>query len=197
MNIVSFITSHIANLKVSAKVQGFTIVELLIVISITVILAGLSLNAYPSYSRAAEFENVVIDVALLIREAQVFGSGTRQASGVVVDFDVAYGITFIKDSSTIIFFVDRNGNGVYDGTSSEIERELELKPGFTVGDLCLASCINERFDISFKRPIPEARVVVNGIGGFATYTDITIQMKDPSGVTRDIKVFPTGQISIQ
>jgi len=181
---------------------GFTMVELLVVIGITVVIATMSLSAYPNFARTTDFQNVLLDVALTLREAQVFGLGTREADAGGVDaFDVAYGVRFSVNDATLIFFIDRNDDGIYNGSlSGESFREFVLRPSFTINRLCVEpACFTpvDTLDITFKRPNPNARVTIDGGGTFILFPEARIEMRSPQGDLKSILVLPTGQISLE
>ncbi len=181
---------------------GFTMVELLVVISITVVIASMSVSAYPQFARNADFENVALDIALTLREAQVFGLGTREADGGGAGaFDVAYGVSFSTSNTSLIFFIDRNNDGIYNGVASgELFQELALRPNFTFNRLCVEpSCFTpvNTLDITFKRPNPNARVTIDGGGTFLLFSEASVQLRSPQGDLRSVRVLPTGQISLE
>lgn len=180
--------------------KGFTLVELLVVISVSAVIAAMAIQGFPAYSERADFENLVLDVALTVREAQVYGLGTREAGS--AGFDVAYGVHMSSApdaSGSLVFFVDKDNDGVYDGISAgEHLRTLAMPSGYRISRLCTDDgCVVARtvLDISFKRPSPSARFTVEGAGGFLGAPKASVEISSPSGTIRKVEVFSSGQIS--
>jgi len=80
---------------------GFTIIELLVSISIFFIVTGFVLSSYPRFGSNLAIESLAQDIALTIRQAQVFGSailGTTQrghgSETVPAQIFNAYGVSF-------------------------------------------------------------------------------------------------------
>jgi len=181
---------------------GFTLVELLVVIAISATIAAVAVAGFPSFSEKVEFENLLLDVALTVREAQVFGLGTREAGG-GFGFDVSYGVHFSSrapDDTTFVFFADTDNDGVYGGDASgEMIRKLSVKSGYRISRLCTDSgCTIQRdsVDITFRRPNPDARVTVDGIPSLVNFSEVSVDFVSPGGSVRSVSVFPTGQIAI-
>lgn len=191
-----FFSHHEAQLKT----KGFTLIELLVVIAVSATIAAMAIQGFPAYSEKADFENLVLDVALTIREAQVYGLGTREAGS--AGFDVAYGVhvsSASAEKTSLVFFVDKDNDGVYDGVpAGEHVRTLAVKSGYFISRLCTDdACVVGRtaLDISFKRPSPSARFTAEGVGGFLVVPKASIEISSPSGTIKRVEVFSSGQIS--
>ena len=87
-------------MKLDTKKGGFTLVELLVSISIFFIVTAVVLTNYPRFGSNLAIETLTQDIALTIRQAQVFGSailGTTADSGlesVSPQVFNAYGVHF-------------------------------------------------------------------------------------------------------
>ena len=91
---------------------GFTIIELVIVFAVSAVIFGIVVSGYPSFSSKAELENITFDVALTIREAQIYGVGVKETTA--GQFDFAYGVYFnTSNQNQFILFSDMNDNKVY------------------------------------------------------------------------------------
>jgi len=75
----------------------------------------------PATTSVATPQNQVLDIALSLREAQVYGLGVKDVGAGV--FDVSYGVHFdINTPSSYIFFADLNDNLIYeDGVDGIVE----------------------------------------------------------------------------
>jgi len=115
------------------KSEGFTMVELMVSVSIFVIITTIILASYPRFSSKIVLENVVHQIALSIRQAQTFGLSVR-TFGTGLDVFPTYGVHFSfngvtdsdpADNRNFLIFADilpgfgteNMGNGLYDGIS--------------------------------------------------------------------------------
>lgn len=87
--------------------KGFTLVELLVTISIFALITTLTLANYPKFNTQTSTIGLAQQIAIAIREAQVYGIAVRNASSTsqVVNQDVypAYGIFFATTSVATTF----------------------------------------------------------------------------------------------
>jgi len=188
---------------------GFTLIELMVVFGISAIIATVVIGKYPDFSSKIEFENEALDIALTLREAQVYGVGARRVSvGSPADpFNVAYGVSFdITNPKIFILFADLDNNGFYDAVKGEKIETVVIKDNFEIKDLCIQSsslaCLPfggyKFLGITFKRPNPDANISI-----FASPTlkilgkNATIELKNiKTNEIKTIKVTDTGQISV-
>jgi len=181
-------------------VKGFTLVELVVVVSIFALISGVVLVAYSTFRGTILLENLAYEVAISVREAQSFGLGVRQFEG---SFDVAYGIHFDDSSNnTYILFADRDRDGMYDG-SGELVRLLTLRKGYSIASFCgVLGGLSERcgpaeitfLDIVYDRPEPDALFTSN-LG--ETYEAARITIASPRGEVRTVTARTTGQIEVE
>ena len=188
--------------------KGFTLVELLVVVSIMLIITSTLLLQQQKFNSATLMRTLAYNIALSIRQAQVYGTsvvGTNQSGATT--FAAGYGIYF---SSTVdyLLFADFNNNGRYNSGNEEHKKTFTLGSGYTISNFCAVVTPSSYYcksggtgtnitsiAISFKRPNPDAQLV--------ELTDVStavssayIQLKSPGGDTRAISVTTTGQISV-
>jgi prepilin-type N-terminal cleavage/methylation domain-containing protein len=84
--------------------RGYTIIELMVVGAIVGILSVVILTSHVSFARRAALANAAYDVALTIRNAQIFGIGSRSTGTVG---NAGYGMEFTP-GSTFRMFADTN-----------------------------------------------------------------------------------------
>jgi prepilin-type N-terminal cleavage/methylation domain-containing protein len=185
--------------------SGFTLVELLVTISIFVVMTSILLIKYGNFSQGTLLTNLAYDVALTIRTAQTYGVSVQgQTSGGIPDFTYAYGVHFDKSTGSnqqIILFVDLDKNGVYD--TGETVSVYNIKRGAKIAGFCVSitgicSAIDSNInyvDISFLRPNPDAGICYNEINCNQQYLKIFVQSGDDNSV-RSVTIRRTGQISI-
>jgi len=182
---------------------GFSLVELLVSVAIVTVITTVVLVKHSQFSGNILIENLAYDVALSIRQAQVFGLSVREFGVGSGTFDIGYGVHFdsgVNDS--YILFADRNRNSVYDG-SQEIVEVFTLRRGNTIAQLCgVLPNRTEKcspggiayLDIVFERPDPDA--IIKSDVAADTYTTARITVRSPRGVERNVVVIFTGQISV-
>ncbi|MDP3996835.1 MAG: hypothetical protein Q8P86_04050 [bacterium] len=202
---------------------GFSIIELLIVIAITILIITIVIISHSRFRGSVLVTNAAYDTALSIRQAQSYGISSRQFG--TGQFEYAYGIHFNASSkSSFVLFADVNGNGKYDGSvgsscsgSSECVKVFSL-----IGDNTLSVCgvdviaslptrINEcdisYLDIMFKRPEPDACIRSNRSSDLpgsgvtcplnSRYRQATVEVSSTQGMKKTVEIFVTGQISVK
>jgi prepilin-type N-terminal cleavage/methylation domain-containing protein len=134
------------------SVKGFTLIELMVAMTIMAVTTVLLLANYPDSTVRLSLLNDSHSVALLIREAQLRGSAIDSVSGTVDGYGIF--IDKEKDPTEAILFSDsidgvtKNnfgidiGDGLYDLTSvppDTIKNTFVLKDTFLFKKLCVAS----------------------------------------------------------
>lgn len=188
--------------------RGFTLVEVLVTISIFMVITGIILTRYKDFSGGIVLSNLAYEIAITIRQAQVYGVAVKNASG----FNYPYGVHFSNTfgNSFVLFAdVDLPSNG-YDDTSEIIET-LTTRQGNTIDNFCavtvsdITKCSTDitsplsSLDITFLRPDPDAkfRTYIGAVTD-TNYKEATITVKSPkTEKIKIIKVRSTGQISVE
>ncbi len=184
--------------KKRIALAGFTLVELLVSISIFAVITALVMFKYNRFNGSILLTNLAYDVALTIRQAQVYGLNVRETAINSNNFTTAYGAHFdTANSTTFIFFVDSNGNKQYD--TSEAVSTYVMKKGNRINTLCsgtsaVCNAVTS-LDILFKRPYPEA-IINSNLSTSASYSEINLISGDNTA-SQKIVVQKTGQISIE
>lgn len=201
--------------------SGFSLVELIVVVSIFIIMTTIVLFNQNKFSSDISISNVAHSIALSIREAQVYGILVRESevNGSDSNFTSAYGIHFLKLNSldpsfALIFFSDDDDDLRYtdDPADSEINR-YTLAEGNRITEICTygegsgdvnctyASGSNEitTADIVFKRPEPRAIITDSNFEDAPQdyLKEIRITITSSLGdKTRIVKVLSSGQVSV-
>lgn len=191
---------------------GFTLIELLVVTGILTVVTSLILFNNNRFGGAILLENLAYDIALSIRQAQVYGIAVRRFG--TSNFSIGYGMHFETASpTTYVLFADAlSANGLYDGCPDSISCELvestEILRGYRVADLCAIPsgggaevCGLTKLDILFKRPEPDAYISANGVSGTANPVALQergrIVLESPRGDRLSVIVEIAGQIATQ
>jgi prepilin-type N-terminal cleavage/methylation domain-containing protein len=186
---------------------GFSLVEMMISITIMVIVISIVSVQQGSFNGAVLLRGQAYEAALLIREVQLTAvsatgdSGVfRSVYGVHVDSDVASDgrYTVFQDSSS-----GSDANGFYDageefGQQSFLDRRFEIREIRTIGDTMDSS---GGLSIVFVRPNFDARFFDSSGEVFASAVEIDISRRDSTGAdagdVRTVEVTSAGQISVQ
>jgi prepilin-type N-terminal cleavage/methylation domain-containing protein len=183
--------------------KGFTLIEMLVVIGVIVVVAGVMLANNTRFGGAVLLENFAYDVALQVRQAQVYGvSVVRFGNG---NYSAPYGVHFDRSSNTsYLFFADATTNGVYD--PGELVKTTTMTRGFKIGALCatpasgnppVEDCTMTNVDITYKRPEPDAYIAASGGVAAPPYTSARVQLISPRNDTMSVIIYNNGQISVQ
>lgn len=202
--------------------RGFTLVELLVTITIFVILTGVVLFGQAKFDSSILLTNLAYDTALTIRQAQNYGINVKEFTN-TTQF-TPYGVHFDIDNpkSFILFadlsYMDENdtGDGLYEYNGASRDNDVDLtrcqidkgcvnkyniKRGNYISDLCINSeignngtCGLNSLDLVFKRPDPNALIRENNISDIQT--DATIILSGSDGSTRQVRVQANGLIQV-
>lgn len=184
--------------------QGFSTIELLVVISIFALISTVVLAKQNQFNTGILLTNLAYEVALNIRQAQVYGLSIREFGVGSGNFNAGYGVHFTSATpGAFIFFGDVNNNSRYDGTGELIE-SVTLHQNNTISDICGVNgsgdsdCAStgalSSIDITFVRPDPDAVIIDPDLG--TQYRQAKIVLSSPQGNVKTVITESTGQISV-
>lgn len=188
-------------------------IELLVVTGILVLISGLILFNNRQFKGRILLENLAYDIALSVRQAQVYGISVRQFGDT---FDISYGMHFNVQSSshTYNLFGDTGGvsaNGLWDPGEDVSPSPYNIESGYFIARLCVPAGVDPgtcspvtQIDIVFRRPEPDACISKDGVSGITGEYKCTegqesarIILQSPQGEETSVVVESTGQISVQ
>lgn len=188
--------------------RAFSIMELMVVVALFSVISLVVLANHSKFNSSVLLGSLAYNVALSVREAQVYGLSVqgRSEAGVVTNFQVGYGVHFTGNSS-YVFFADKNLNKRYDGTpTDEIIKTYTLSSQHSVSRFCgitsagASHCSDgtggttiSYLDIVFVRPDPDANMVSDQLSG---YSRAEVRVSSRTNETRIITIASTGQISV-
>lgn len=196
-------------------ILGFTLVELLVSISIMSLISTVIIYNHQKFNDNLEITNLSYEVALALRQAQIYGVSTKEFKEGTTEeerFNTPYGIYFNVRTypTSFIFFADKDKDGRYIGSGATCVssagdvclEKTNIGKGNRILEICELDsannweCDGNRLDtafITFQRPEPDARLKVNGgVDPIA----VKICLVSPQDRIKEIVVYPTGQISI-
>lgn len=200
-------------------VSGFTLVEMVVVMGIFALLTSTLFINYSQFSVNASLNNLTHQIALIARQAQVYGISVSQASVGSQKFK-GYGVYFstasADDQKTVILFNDWNPvNKKYDPIAGPCtglaEDECQEKISIQSGDMVEKIMANEKTsasgtelnDISvvFTRPNPEANFVAfrkdDPETQFVGIADLEVYLISTRGTEKKVVIWSTGQIAVE
>ncbi len=191
--------------------KGFTIIEMLAVLAIFSILTAIVVFNYAKFRSDTILTNMAYEVALSIREAQIYGVSARSSvSGETADFTNAYGI-YIPTIPTNAYYLFSDTDSANGGTGDKTFSGSDCT--ISNGDTCITpytlqqnikitavyvndGCENStKFSILFKRPNPEPIFSKNGAIP-ANFSKIQITLTADNDTKRYVLVANNGQISV-
>ncbi|HTR18708.1 MAG TPA: hypothetical protein VMH91_01860 [Candidatus Paceibacterota bacterium] len=190
-------------------------IELLVVCAIIVVITAVILVDNNKFGGAILLENLAYDVALTVRQAQVYGIAVERFGQNTNVFNVGYGMYFsTSDPTHYYLFADSEGTGIYDSGASptEVQQKTTIQNGYAISSLCAVSQFGgttctpmSEIDILFQRPEPNAFISAAASGAppscvqsaVACYYEAQITLLSPKGDTRTVIVDATGQISVK
>jgi type II secretory pathway pseudopilin PulG len=198
--------------------SGFTVVELLIVVAVSITITSLILSNQGRFKRTLDLTNLAYETAFAIREAQVYGTSVRGAGG---NFEAGYGIHFnVSMPDSFFLFRDSSplpsgiGDGVWNSANDTVLEVYKMRGGIKITEFCTFASpkkhckvspqppptVITRMDITFQRPDPSAKIEDDctiGPCGNKPYTKAEITLASSDGVTRTIVILRNGQASVQ
>lgn len=197
-------------LPVSSASKAFSLVEFIVIISIFAIMAGIALFNFSGFNSTVSLNNLAHDVALTVRQAQVYGISATEAdtnATQIRGIHFPYGsngyesnFTIFADVDTIIdptssnppFVVYTNGVDVdidtVSITTQDVIAGIAVGPAVSQTTLCTDDVV-----IAFMRPDPDPIIACGGT--LAQFARIIVRSQNGTN-ERFVDVWPTGQISV-
>ena len=182
--------------------SGFTLIELIVVVGILVVISSIILANYSKFGGQILLRNLAYDVALSIREAQVYGISARSFLG--AQFASGHGVYFSFNEGNNVFFLytDVDNNAFFTSAATEWVETYSLGRGYTIDRMCVLvggveDCSVVELDMLFKRPEPDAIIRASFGSSFAPYSRARIVLTSPREYKLSVLVESTGQISVQ
>jgi prepilin-type N-terminal cleavage/methylation domain-containing protein len=190
--------------------KGFTLIEMVAVLGIFGIVTSVVMFNHSKFQSDTILTNMAYEIALSIREAQIYGVSARNAiPGGVNTFSRPYGIYIPPvnpPTSQYFLFADTTPDLRYSGTDCAfvqggdicataytLQRNILIESIYVKnGENCNLA---NKMSILFKRPNPEP--IVNIDINPLTFSQVQITVKAPDGAKRYVIVANNGQISVE
>ncbi len=163
--------------------DGFTLVELMVSISIMMIISALVLLNQTKYTEGIALSQVADEIGLNLRQAQIYGVAVKEFradSNFLASYGIEFDISSRGSKTEYVSFGDRDPkNGIYDGawscpTGANLEciSKTNIRVGNEIEALCQIfinapeDCTVTRADITFVRPETSAGMKFYNNAGF-------------------------------
>ena len=186
----------------SGKLQahsGFSLIEMLVVISIFLIMTLVVLSNMPAFRDKTALQLVAQEISVTIRQAQIYGIGTRSSSGGTINFP-SYGLYFditpSGDRRAFSLYADKNLPAGFGGDSANVIERFVIRGGVDIVNLhsCNPGCSpigSNLLDLRFQRFYPDAE--------FINITASSVKVELQSARTGDkkfVEIRNSGQILV-
>lgn len=174
----------------SNRGRGFTLIELMVVMSIILIMSALILASYRSgqsrYSLNLAAQQLVSD----LRQAQNMAISGKNLA---VTYK-GYGVYFQTGGSSYILFGDVNGNRTYETPSSDILLETTPLPqGIKIASIVQGSSSYSSAEVDFEPPAP--KTYIKGKSAEQNFNALVVNLSTADGLlTKSVLVSPLGLI---
>lgn len=188
--------------------KGFTLIEMVVSLAIVTAILTVVLFNYSSFTSNLALSSAAQELAITIRQAQVYGLIVREVAPGGGNFQSAYGIYIDKVANTgYVIFADTNNNKIYNNPG-ELIQSITFRDGIKISDVNNGTANSpsgsSRIHVTFLRPNPDARIYFTDSSGTfigntpptSGYTTGKIVLISPSGKTLTITIQNTGGVSI-
>lgn len=196
--------------------RAFTVVELLVTLSIVVLVTGIVMIRYSSFNSSVLLTSQAYLTAFDVREAQSLAVSVRGRSS---EFREEYGLYFDMGSrNSYVLFQDDDANGENDpvrySVAEAIGSAYKVDPRFTIVNLCgtnsaTRTCFTDDPDtegeivdiafnnlaISFQRPDFDAQFYSSAKSNIQSIEIIIGNPGNP--LTKKVVVYSSGQITVE
>lgn len=186
--------------KHSSHSRGFTMAEIIVVITIIGFVSAVVIARYRDFDSTAVIKNLAYEVALSVREAQVMTvSASNLGGGSILQNQGqnSYGVMFTADSSTYQLFSDTDGDDAYDAPG-ELIKLITMTQGARIstlqeirsGDATLHTITSAT--IAFDRPHLDTSFRTSS--NSSNVIEVIATVSSSRGAVRTVKVLKSGRI---
>ncbi len=180
--------------------SGFSLIELLVSISIMVIVLAIVFARQSSFNSAVILRNQAYELALQIREIQLNAVSVSGDVGVFRSVLGVYLNTNPAQSGSYKIFNDADDNGYYDaGEEYGIQGILDKR--FEIRNIRAGGATTTELAIVFARPNFDAHFVDSGGEINVTTVEVDVALRGATGsgngVLRTVEITSTGQITVK
>ncbi len=182
---------------------GFTLAEIVIVLSIVGFLTAVVIAQYRNFDSTTVLRNLAYEVALSVREAQVMTISTSNLGGggtLLTEGQNSYGIYFTENSGTYAIFNDHDSDNEYD-PSSELVKLITITQGAQITSIVERRANDpddhpvEWASVSFDRPHLDTTFTT--YSGSTNVVELVVTVTSNRGGDRKVHIARSGRISVE
>ena len=189
--------------------KGFTLIELMVTIAIVTVIMGIILIENSKFNDSIILTNTAYEIALVARQAQVFGLSSKAASSGTIYSGYGINASAVDGENSVVhLFADNiTANGKYDA-GEEITGGIQIGRGIRVTHICFyyaterrcnESEVLKKTNVTFKRPNPESDIR-DGSGSTPAgvkQVQINVNTSASTNESRCVIIYKSGQISVK
>lgn len=144
----------------SKNSAGFTLIELIVSISIIAMMSGLFLTNYHSTNKTSELRMTAQKLASDLRLAQNYSLGSKEYGGNMPAGGWGVHLDRVVSPNSYIIFADNDGNMQYDSGEGDVDKGgmvVALPAGVSIQEINIGSPI-DFVDITFLPPDPMTNI---------------------------------------
>lgn len=195
---------------------GFTLIEMMVTVAMAAIIMAVVLFENTKFNNSIILTNAAYEVALTVRQAQVFGLSSRAVSTGSTQRPYGVYVSIVNDGERKYahLFADTDtplgSNNVVFQLSEEITGGVALGRGLVIKDICFKEGVDlncgsiipgdmyKSVTIFFRRPNPEAVIRrSDGTINTASFVEIVLGPFDNDTDRRCVKIYNSGQVSVK
>lgn len=179
--------------------RGVTLIEMMVVLAIFGILLSIVVFNYNKFTDDTVLTNMAYEVALSVREAQLFGTAVK---GQTSEFGHPVGLYFTQNSDSYVLFIDNNNDLKFNPLQDTTYNTLTLLRKITISGLEISSSGSCGGSLSsavilFKRPDVEPYVGNNSSENTGKYKKLQIQLITKGGKSKYVIINEVGSIEVK
>ena len=187
-------------LRISKKKSGFSLVELIVSLSVITLLTGLFLANYHNANRRTDLTMTAQALVTDIRYAQANALGLIKYDGAVPAG--GWGVYFSaggmgnSNNTSYVIFADENDDRLYqvgEGQENLGGRLVDLPPNIVIDRIMVGSSQNARATVTFLPPDPLTRI--RGSSGTSTFLEIRLR-ENLNDTTKTVRVNFLGLVEV-
>lgn len=178
-----------------SRSSGFTIIEMVVMVSIVVVVSGVFIGGFPLFNQRTYVKKEAQRLALNLRSTQSNAILGKVANSIGTT-PTYWGIhADIFNPTRYLIFADVNANHQYNSGVDEVIKTVIFENGIKISGLASASGGESEINFFFSVPYGDTEVW-NGTVGIGSFGQVTISAAIP-GITQNVVIMRvSGQIVI-
>lgn len=181
---------------------GFSLIELIVSISVVAIVTGVVLARHNAFNGAVLLRNQAYEIAFAVRQAQQLAV-SGQTGALTTTQRQRYGVEFSTAADGAVnrqsfrLYKDNNNNGVFDSGDTELQ-VFRLDSRFQIVGLSTAGVTRGSMRVLFERPLFDAKFYQGSSNALVTGpARVVIRPTGSSSAERIIIITASGQVTVE